>query len=438
MESTSKQLGKALNDPIKGITALNKSGVTFTEEQKKRIKNYVEEGDLLSAQKIILGEVNDQVGGSAEAQGSNLDKLKVQWGNIEEAIGKGVFPAVDSVSASLLNVAKDVLPSVEAAAGRVAGIFGSENLDLGEKFRFSGRAIGEELGPALDPIIASLERELGQIDAGKALGDAIRAGAPVAADAMAAQVPNMARAFVDAFRNAGTGGQLLTVGLLAAKFGAFRGAGAAAAGMFTSSFRTSATTSGVFGSVARSGGSTLGNGLVVHGANGVERGAAAGKFDKAGQAMGRALGVAGGAYAAYEIGNIIRDKLDAASKEDGIEGFLGSLGGAVDDVTTGGGNLLKFGPLAPAIAAVEDSKRRLDGIGGEPREIRPVNIPSPIGDGQRNGSIGRGADVTSRSAGFALPSVALESVTEIAPVILDGEKVGEVVVKRTARRAARK
>jgi hypothetical protein len=122
MESTSKQLGKALNDPVKGITALNKSGVTFTEEQKKRIKNYVEEGDLLAAQKVILGEVNDQVKGSAEAQGSNLDKLKVQWGNIEEAIGKGVFPVVDAVSASLLGVAKDVLPSVETAATRVAAV----------------------------------------------------------------------------------------------------------------------------------------------------------------------------------------------------------------------------------------------------------------------------------------------------------------------------
>jgi hypothetical protein len=33
-------LGKALNDPIKGITALAKQGVTFTEQEKERIKGF--------------------------------------------------------------------------------------------------------------------------------------------------------------------------------------------------------------------------------------------------------------------------------------------------------------------------------------------------------------------------------------------------------------
>jgi len=37
-ESNAVQLGKALNDPIKGITALAKSGVTFTEQEKEKIK----------------------------------------------------------------------------------------------------------------------------------------------------------------------------------------------------------------------------------------------------------------------------------------------------------------------------------------------------------------------------------------------------------------
>ena len=33
-------LGKALNDPVKGITALGRAGVTFTDEQKKQIKQW--------------------------------------------------------------------------------------------------------------------------------------------------------------------------------------------------------------------------------------------------------------------------------------------------------------------------------------------------------------------------------------------------------------
>jgi hypothetical protein len=38
------QLGKALNDPVKGITALSKAGVSFTKEQKDQIKGLVEHG----------------------------------------------------------------------------------------------------------------------------------------------------------------------------------------------------------------------------------------------------------------------------------------------------------------------------------------------------------------------------------------------------------
>ena len=67
LKGASIQVGKALNDPIKGITALSKVGVSFTEEQKTTIKTMVEMGDVAGAQKIILAELNKEFGGSAEA-----------------------------------------------------------------------------------------------------------------------------------------------------------------------------------------------------------------------------------------------------------------------------------------------------------------------------------------------------------------------------------
>src|SRR5688572_1510718 len=51
------QLGKALNDPVKGVTALTKVGVTFTEQQKKQIEAMAEAGNVAGAQKIILAEL---------------------------------------------------------------------------------------------------------------------------------------------------------------------------------------------------------------------------------------------------------------------------------------------------------------------------------------------------------------------------------------------
>jgi hypothetical protein len=68
------QLGKALNDPIKGITALQRVGVSFTSSQKEQIKALVQSGDTLKAQKIILKEVQSEFGGAAAATATSVDK----------------------------------------------------------------------------------------------------------------------------------------------------------------------------------------------------------------------------------------------------------------------------------------------------------------------------------------------------------------------------
>lgn len=61
------QLGKALNDPRRGMLSLMRIGVSFTETQRDQIKTLMEEGNILEAQKIILEEVAMEFGGSARA-----------------------------------------------------------------------------------------------------------------------------------------------------------------------------------------------------------------------------------------------------------------------------------------------------------------------------------------------------------------------------------
>lgn len=101
LSGASKQLGKALNDPIKGMSALSKSGVTFTEQQKKQIKTLVESGKVLDAQKIILAEVESQVGGAAAAAGDPMKKLQVTIGNLREELGGALLPTVNRVADGL-------------------------------------------------------------------------------------------------------------------------------------------------------------------------------------------------------------------------------------------------------------------------------------------------------------------------------------------------
>src|SRR6266568_6056794 len=58
------QLGKALNDPIAGISALSRVGVTFDEQQKKLIKTYMAHNNIAMAQGVILKELQKEFGGS--------------------------------------------------------------------------------------------------------------------------------------------------------------------------------------------------------------------------------------------------------------------------------------------------------------------------------------------------------------------------------------
>lgn len=70
--SSAKQLGKALEDPVQGVTALREAGVTFTADQRNVIRALVETGKQAEAQKIILGELEKQVGGVGENEAKGL------------------------------------------------------------------------------------------------------------------------------------------------------------------------------------------------------------------------------------------------------------------------------------------------------------------------------------------------------------------------------
>jgi len=66
------QLGKALNDPIRGMGALRRVGVVFTAEQEESIKTMVAAGDIMGAQKVILQELEVEFGGAAAAAGDTF------------------------------------------------------------------------------------------------------------------------------------------------------------------------------------------------------------------------------------------------------------------------------------------------------------------------------------------------------------------------------
>lgn len=98
------QLGKALNDPLTGITALTRSGITFNEVQKEQIKGFAAAGDIASAQKIILAELESQLGGTAVAAADTTAKIGNVFKEIQEQIGTVLLEALEGVTPEIMDM----------------------------------------------------------------------------------------------------------------------------------------------------------------------------------------------------------------------------------------------------------------------------------------------------------------------------------------------
>lgn len=98
LQSSALQVGKALNDPVAGIGALSRVGVSFSEDQKKMIEAMVETGDVAGAQQIILEELNKEFGGSAAAAvdtyAGQQALLAAQFADIQQTLGEALLPVL--------------------------------------------------------------------------------------------------------------------------------------------------------------------------------------------------------------------------------------------------------------------------------------------------------------------------------------------------------
>lgn len=106
------QLGKALEDPIVGLGALKRSGVSFTEQQKEQIKTLVESNKLQEAQAMILKTVRGQVGGVAAAllktDAGKIKLMRSELGDLREEMGRRLLP----LQIEFLKLQKELAPII--------------------------------------------------------------------------------------------------------------------------------------------------------------------------------------------------------------------------------------------------------------------------------------------------------------------------------------
>ena len=98
-------LGKALENPIKGITALAKSGVTFTDQEKAKIKTLVESNKMLEAQDLVLKAIEKQVGGTAKATADDTKRMKEAFAQFQQSLGLALLPVLEKITPLLLGMA---------------------------------------------------------------------------------------------------------------------------------------------------------------------------------------------------------------------------------------------------------------------------------------------------------------------------------------------
>ena len=99
VNSSLLQLAKALENPVEGMSALSRSGTTFTQVQKDIVKGLVESNKTLEAQNYILNLVEEQYKGNARAAAVGLagaqDTLSESIRDFNEVVGQiSLGPAI--------------------------------------------------------------------------------------------------------------------------------------------------------------------------------------------------------------------------------------------------------------------------------------------------------------------------------------------------------
>lgn len=107
------QVGKALNDPVNGISALTRVGVTFSDAQKKVIKDLVDTGHTAEAQTVILKELETEFGGSAAAARQTLGGALTALSNAFTDVLE-VSQSSTSGIVGALNQMADALPEISS------------------------------------------------------------------------------------------------------------------------------------------------------------------------------------------------------------------------------------------------------------------------------------------------------------------------------------
>jgi hypothetical protein len=156
------QLGKALSDPEKGLTALKKTGALLRADIERIGGEFVRTGDKGKAFAEIIGAINRQVSGQSEAVAKTSEKIKVSLGQVIESFAKPFSEGFNGLPAAL----EAQFPAMSAKAtelGKVVGGSISQAI-AGDSTNLiaTGMLIGNLIGGGIQIAFDKVFNELGK------------------------------------------------------------------------------------------------------------------------------------------------------------------------------------------------------------------------------------------------------------------------------------
>lgn len=137
LQQAAIQVGKALHDPIEGVTALRRVGILITEQQREQIKAMVKVGDVAGAQAIILKELQTEFGGTAR-------KLReTPWGEAT-ALGNTFGDTLEILGSNIANILRPAIVKLNKSLADFNAGFDTEKLkELSEIIAKIGKTADE-------------------------------------------------------------------------------------------------------------------------------------------------------------------------------------------------------------------------------------------------------------------------------------------------------
>ncbi|MEE4247371.1 MAG: hypothetical protein V2I33_18330 [Kangiellaceae bacterium] len=238
LKSASIQLGKALNDPVGNLSALSRSGIQFSEDQKAVIKELANTNRLAEAQQVILSELERQYGGQAAAAAKvdgGLTQLSNRFGDLLENVGRfvmqGLRPLIEAADQGLdvlipmfdsVDFGSEALQEQRVEMNALVSVMENGQITL-EQEREARDRLNQIIGPYTDKVITEKTtkeqlRDIQQeVNAGLLEEIAIKAKAEIIQERMNKVDQEQKRLFeaqleLQKFNQTGEAGFLATVG----------------------------------------------------------------------------------------------------------------------------------------------------------------------------------------------------------------------------------